>query len=204
MTDSLKENQLSLLIAMDAARDGVDEDSDPMTMFRHIVRILKVHFSADASAVLLIDIKTGETELIAAVGMPPDMGMDLAKEAMHFEVPQPLSSSTWAHALGLRIYIDRERTVAGGIVLARNSEAFAEDAIALLKLAESQIDSAVVQARTMWRLAERNRELEAIYQIDRLRDDATDDNLAIFRFKLFDEQLRKTQKQRVFISCIVT
>ncbi|MEO1165740.1 MAG: GAF domain-containing protein [Chloroflexota bacterium] len=182
MTDSLKENQLSLLIAMDAARDGVDEDSDPMTMFRHIVRILKVHFSADASAVLLIDIKTGETELIAAVGMPPDMGMDLAKEAMHFEVPQPLSSSAWAHALGLRIFIDRERTVAGGIVLARNNEAFAEDATALLKLAESQIDSAVVQARTMWRLAERNRELEAIYQIDRLRDDATDEDTLFLSF----------------------
>ena len=60
MTEKLQELQLNLLIAMDAARDRVDEDSDPMMMFRHVVRILKVYFEADASSVLLVDVKTGE------------------------------------------------------------------------------------------------------------------------------------------------
>lgn len=182
MTETLKDKQLDLLIAMDAARDGVDEDSDPMTMFRHITRLLKTHFAAEASAVLLVDVKTGETELITTTGMPQDMGMDLAHEAMNFVDPQIITSSAWNHTIGLRIYIDRERTVAGGIVLARDDAPFEEDALALLKLAESQIDSAVVQARTMWRLAERNRELEAIYQIDRLRDDATDEDTLFISF----------------------
>ncbi|GAB5490228.1 MAG: hypothetical protein Phog2KO_04430 [Phototrophicaceae bacterium] len=182
MTDKLKELQLNLLIAMDAARDRIDEDSDPMMMFRHIVRLLKVYFEADACSVLLVDVKTGETELIATVGMPQDMGMTLARDAMAFENPSSLEESAWTYTLGLRIYIDREKTVAGGIVLARDSQAFEQDAIDLLKLAESQVDSAVVQARTMWRLAERNRELEAIYQIDRLRDDATDEDTLFMNF----------------------
>lgn len=176
MTDKLRKLQLNLLIAMDAARDGIDEESDPMMMFRHIVRLLKVYFEADACSVLLVDVKTGETELIAAVGMPQDMGMVLARDAMEFDVPKALNHSAWRHTLGLRIYIEREQTVAGGIVLARDSKPFGSDEIDLLRLAESQVDSAVVQARTMWRLAARNRELEAIYQIDRLRDDATDEN----------------------------
>lgn len=193
MTDKLKQLQLDLLIAMDAARDGVDEDSDPMMMFRHIVRLLKVYFEADASSVLLVDVKTGETELIAAVGMPQDMGMTLAGDAMQFKTPQALSESAWKYTLGLRIFIDREKTVAGGIVLARDSKAFEQDAVDLLKLAESQIDSAVVQARTMWRLAERNRELEAIYQIDRLRDDATDEDTLFMSFgKLLIKQFDGT------------
>jgi adenylate cyclase len=182
MTENIKEKQLNLLMAMDAARDSVDETSDPMMMFRHIVRVLKVYFDADAASVLLVDVKTGETELIAAVGMPQPMAIELAREAMAYEHPKSLSNTAWKYTLGLRIYIDREKIVAGGIVLARDESGFAENLVTLLKVAESQIDSAVVQARTMWRLAERNRELEAIYQIDRLRDDAPDEDALFLSF----------------------
>lgn len=182
MTETVKEKQLGLLAAMDAARDSVDENSDPMMMFRHIVRVLKVYFDADAASVLLVDVKTGETELIAAVGMPHTMGAELAREAMRHENPKELSNTAWKHTLGIRIFLDRERLVAGGIVLARDASPFPDDLVHLLKLAESQIDSAVVQARTMWRLAERHRELEAIYQIDRLRDDAPDEDSLFLSF----------------------
>ncbi|MEM9950577.1 MAG: adenylate/guanylate cyclase domain-containing protein [Chloroflexota bacterium] len=203
MNDKLKHLQLDLLIAMDAARDRVDEDSDPMMMFRHIVRLLKVYFEADATCVLLVDVKTGETELVAAVGMPQDMGIILATDAMKLENPHPISDSAWEYTLGLRIYIDREQTVAGGIVLARDSMPFQADAVDLLKLAESQIDSAVVQARTMWRLAERNRELEAIYQIDRLRDDATDQDQLFTSFgKLLMKHFEGTYCQIVLADMI--
>jgi adenylate cyclase len=182
MTENVREKQLDLLVAMDAARDSVDETSDPMMMFRHIVRVLKVYFEADAASVLLVDVKTGETELIACVGMPQQMGVELARESMAFSQPQAILSTAWKHTIGLRIFIDREKIVAGGIVLARDASEFPDSLLQLLKLAESQIDSAVVQARTMWRLAERNRELEAIYQIDRLRDDAPDEDALMISF----------------------
>jgi len=174
-TAALKERQLQLLIDLDEARDSVDDESDPMWMFRRIVRVLKEHFEADACAILLIDVQSNEAGAVIAAGMPQDMALSLTREAVKFKQPQSLTSSAWEHTLGLRIFLDREQKTPGSIVLARNELAFQETEIALLKLAEGQIDSAVLQARTMWRLAERNRELEAIYQIDRLRDDAIDE-----------------------------
>ncbi len=172
---ALKERQLELLIALDEARDSIDDETDPMWMFRRIVRVLKQHFQADACAILLIDVQSNEAGAVIAAGMPQDMALTLTKEAAKFKEPQHLTSSAWKHSLGLRIYIDREHKTPGSIVLASNGVAFGDLEIDLLKIAESQLDSAVVQARTLWRLAERNRELEAIYQIDRLRDDAIDE-----------------------------
>jgi len=174
-SDTLKERQLELLIALDEARDSVDDETDPMWMFRRIVRVLKEHFKADACAILLIDVQSNEAGAVIAAGMPQDMALSLTKEAVKFKAPQHFSNTTWKHSLGLRIYIDREHKTPGSIVLASDEVAFGESEINLLKLAEGQLDSAVVQARTMWRLEERNRELEAIYQIDRLRDDAIDE-----------------------------
>src|SRR5690606_17785511 len=69
----------------------------------------------------------------------------------------------------------------GGIVIVRQ-EPFTEDERALLRLAESQIDSAVIQARTIWKVMQRNRELEAIYEIDHLRDYTTSENDLISGF----------------------
>lgn len=182
MTDRLKELQLELLLALDLARDSIDEDSEPIIMFHQIVLLLKNYFEADAATIFLIDLATDNTELIETSGMPRDMADDLGREAMKFSVPSPLSKSVWQHTLGLRIYIEREKTVVGSIVIARDKQVFEDVAIELLKIAEKQIDSAVIQARTMWRLRERNRELETIYQIDRLRDDAPDEDTLINNF----------------------
>lgn len=178
----LKDRQLKLLIAMDEARDSIDDDSDPMSMFRQIARLLKQHFDAEAVALLLVDVKEKQTEAIVNIGLPQDMAHELCREAMKFTKPSALSSSAWTYTLGLRILLDREEHVAGGIVLTHNKKAFESESLALLELAESQIDSAVVQARTIWRLAERNRELEAIYQIDRLRDDSVDEDTLYVSF----------------------
>jgi adenylate cyclase len=70
----------------------------------------------------------------------------------------------------------------------------------LLETAESQIDSAVMQARTIWRLAERNNELEAIYQIDRLRDDSADEDTLYVAFtSLMMKQFRADLCQFIII-----
>ncbi|MDQ7025384.1 MAG: adenylate/guanylate cyclase domain-containing protein [Anaerolineae bacterium] len=178
----IKNRQLQLLLALDEARDSIDDSGNPMAMFRQIVRILKQHFNADGCAILLVDTKTRETEAISSIGIPQDMAEELAREALDYTKPKPLAASAWQYSLGLRILIDREKTVPGSIILVRDKEAFAIDAIELLEIAESQIDSAVIQARTIWRLAERNRELEAIYQIDRLRDDSADEDTLYVAF----------------------
>ena len=178
----IKDRQLQLLLALDEARDSIDDSGDPLAMFRQIVRLLKQHFNADGCAILLVDTKTRETEAVSSIGIPNDMVEELAREALEFSKPKPLAASAWKYSLGVRIVLDREKTVPGAIILARDGTDFTTDAIELLEIAESQIDSAVMQARTIWRLAERNRELEAIYQIDRLRDDSADEDTLFVAF----------------------
>lgn len=177
-----KDRQLQLLIALDDARDSIDDHTDPMWMFRRIVRVLKQNFTAEACAIFLQDVQTLDAAAVIAVGIPQDMALELCREAVAFSSPQPLGKSAWKHTLAVRVHIEREQYTPGSIVLARNSQAFTPDEIALLEVAERQIDSAVVQARTLWRLQERNRELEAIYQIDRLRDDSSDEDTLYTNF----------------------
>jgi len=58
----------------------------------------------------------------------------------------------------------------GALLLARSQTPFGPDDVELLKVAESQIDSAVMQGYAYHDLQQRNKELETIYRIDRLRD----------------------------------
>ncbi len=58
----------------------------------------------------------------------------------------------------------------GALLLARSRPPFDQDDVALLKIAESQIDSAVMQAYAYYELQQRNRELETVYRVDRIRD----------------------------------
>lgn len=188
-----KEKQLNLLIALDKARDSLDSLSDPTLMFKQIARTLRQFYAADAAALLLINVETQNPEVTIGVGMPQNMVLELGREAMQFKKPQVINSTAWKYTIALRIFIERENRVPGSIILARDSQPFTQTEVELLELAETQIDSAVTQARTMYRLAVRNRELEAIYRIDRLRDDASDEdtlyaNFASLLMQHFDAQ----------------
>jgi class 3 adenylate cyclase len=93
---------------------------------------------------------------------------------MSLESPDPVETKRWPHTLGVRIIV--ASFPLGGLVLGRTKRAFDDDEKRLLSTAESQIDSAIIQARMVWKLLHRNRELEAIYQIDRLRDHTSNEN----------------------------
>jgi adenylate cyclase len=67
----------------------------------------------------------------------------------------------------------------GLILMTRNAPIFDEQEIQLMHVAESQIDSAIVQAYVHHDLTQRNKELETIYNFDRIRD----------RYLPFDEML---------------
>ena len=61
-------------------------------------------------------------------------------------------------------------TQLGALLLVRTQTAFDQSDLAVLKIAESQIDSAVRQAHAWYELKQRNLELETIYRIDHIRD----------------------------------
>jgi adenylate cyclase len=175
-----KERELQLLQALDAARDTLYETGDPQHMFEAIARLLQKRLQAEAAAILLVADSSDDAECIAAVGVPEDIAIHLCREAMTKEEIDAIKTGLWTHTIAVRIILDRNPL--GGIFLGRHRRPFKDDEIALLKLAESQIDSAVMEARMIWKIAQRNRELEAIYQIDRMRDDITDESTLIGNF----------------------
>jgi len=173
------ERQLQILKALDHARDELSDDSDPMGMFQELANLIQKQFEADAAALTILKSDDQDIELVASAGVPNDMAISICQEAQSFIEPAPVSSSAWAYTLGLRILFEKTGQVMGGMFIGRKEQAFTLDDIKLLKLVESQIDSSIVQARTIWKLAHRNRELEAIYQIDRVSDDRPDEETLI-------------------------
>lgn len=174
MTDNTlaqKERELQLVLALDRVRDLLHDDDDPRQMFDAVVRLLKDQFEADACGIMLVTETTDELEAIAAVGVPEDSAIELCRAAIQSKEPAALETSLWPYTIGIQILLNQNEYPLGSLFLGRKSHPFTPYELALLELAESQVDSAVVQARMIWKLAGRNRELEAIYQIDRLRDD---------------------------------
>ena len=165
-----RERQLGLIMALDRARDAVDVAKDPEVMFRAVTKLLRDHFEADASALLLLGDDGVQVETVIAEGMDYDVAAELCHDAIgHFQ-PDYIPNETWRHTLGLCVVQDSNDQMLGTLVLARNDRPFTRQDAELLEIAESQIDSAIVQARNIWELGNRNRQLEAIFAIDRLRD----------------------------------
>ncbi len=160
--------QLALLMALDDARDSLRSDDDPSVMFEAILKLLREHFQADTCAVMLVNEEATDHEFIVSYGISEEHAIALCWEAMQCSSPGPVPNEDWPHTLGLRVILDTQ--LLGAVFLARQGQRFSEVDAKLLETAESQIDSAVIQARRMWQLAQRNRELEAIYQIDHLGD----------------------------------
>ena len=177
---SLQALALQLTLALDTIRDSFDEEDDPQRMFDEIVSLLKTQFTADACAVVLLEETTEDIEAIATTGFEQGEAIDLCREAMRRNTPGEIENPYWANTLGNGIVF--RGLPLGGLVLARTEQPFSEDDRSLLEIAEKQIDSAIVQARMVWKLIQRNRELNAIYQVDRLRDHIGEENRLLASF----------------------
>lgn len=185
MTDALqialqqKERELQLVLALDKVRDNLDDDGDPQTMIQAIAELLKSTVQADAITITMLMETSDDVEYSINQGFDENDAVALCREASHHLIPLSMSNSQWPFTVGMSIHLERDPFPLGGMVLARQSHAFDDGEIALLRLSESQIDSAMVQARMVWKLAQRNRELEAIYHIDRLQDEVDDESYLI-------------------------
>ncbi len=175
-----KERELQLVMALDHVRDTLHDDEDPQGMFDAIADYLNGEFEAEACAILLVAETSDDIESISAVGMEEDVAIDLCRRAMETPEVHSLENAPWPYTVGVQIFL--EDFPLGGLVIARTSQPFHGEEIVLLSLVESQLDSAVIQARMVWKLMQRNRELEAIYEIDRLRDRTSSDTDLISGF----------------------
>lgn len=161
-----KERTLQLVLALDKIRDTFVDSDAPYQMFAAIADLLRNQFATDACAIAVTD-EQGEIIYLANTGFG-DEAEALCRQALARGGTGPLSGTQWQHTLGVQIIL--RHVPLAGLALARNSEPFSVQEMGLISVAESQLDSAVLQARTLTELRQRNRELEAIYRIDRMRD----------------------------------
>ncbi len=180
-----KQKELDLILAIDQIRDTVIE---PSAMLSAIANVLTDHLRADLCLLCLIDRETGELELKAVNDrsgpfgqLEPFMTRELAQQVVEAEDiviwkgDQVLPESALAqlpdnvYLAAVPIVLGKDKRL-GAVLLVRSTTPFDANDISLLKIAESQIDSAVIQGYAYYDLQQRNKELETIYRIDRIRD----------------------------------
>jgi len=179
-----KQNELDLLSALDVIRDTAD---DPPAMLSSILSELAERFNADLCLLTVVDRDSGDLELKAvndrgtASGLSEATIKALAEHAFHAEriavwEPDALRRElnltdlpSDLHLAAVPIVMGQHMRL-GGVIIARRGLAFTQGELDLLRIAESQLDSAVIQGYAYHELQQRNKELEVIYEIDRIRD----------------------------------
>jgi len=179
-----KQRELDLLRAVDTVCDGV---TDPAAMLAAVVDKVADQFNADLGLLCLLDRDTGELEL-KVVHEHRHYPHHLDSVTLHALAERALQAGevrVWEEpevmvALGvptdeeplqlvsMPIYMGEEPL--GLFMVARFQIPFEADDLALLQVAECQLDSAIVQAYARYELQGRNKELETIYRIDQIRD----------------------------------
>ena len=157
---------LQLIQAIDQIRDSQTDDEDPGLMLEAITRLMVMQFDATGCGILLLSEDGAGIEHLAQTGLTEDRLRELGQQAMERDGWGPLSAKS--DAIGAPMVLNGNRL--GSVVLMRPAQSFNETEHSLLEFARTQIDSAIVQARTVWKIIQRNRELEAIHEIDHLRD----------------------------------
>ncbi len=181
----LKKKELDIIVAIDHIRDTA---SEPTTMLVSIVKLLADKLQADLCLLSLRDRETGDMELKAVHDGSENLGQlgqfvtrELAEriieldsvtiwegqEILPAEVLVNMPANLQLAAVPI-IMGTKERL--GALLLARSQPPFGPDDIQLLKTAEDQIDSAVIQGYGYYELQQYVRELETIYHIDHIRD----------------------------------
>ncbi len=186
-----KEAALELVMAIDHVRDALPE---PSAMLAAIANVVTDRLRADLCLLCLLDRETGDLELKAIDDrgdqldrLDPLVARELAAwviasgdvalweagavlpVASQGELPEDLDLAA------IPIIMGAEQRL-GAMLLARargrgrEARPYGPDDVALIEIAESQIDSAVLQGYTYYDLQERNKELETIYRVDRIRD----------------------------------
>ena len=178
-----KQRAIDLICAIDDIRDTQPE---PANMMIGLVTTLAEHLEVDLCAICLVDQETGELTLKAVKDRGGRFGQFGAEVAQEVDARTRATEDVliWEGGdipAGLRLPGDDALTVAalpiflkerrlGVLLFARLQGRFNDDDRELMTLAESQVDSAVIQSYEYYVLQQRNKELETIYRVDNIRD----------------------------------
>jgi class 3 adenylate cyclase len=181
---ALREREMDIVAAIDHVRDTA---SGPVALFSGIAKVLTEKFESDFCLLYLLSRETQALELkfINDVRqcwqqLGAERSLVLVKAAIRSEeivvrkakdvFPESLPEDMCADMQFVLIPIFMDEEPLGVLLMARAQRPFDADDIQVLATAESQIDSAVIQAYVYHELELRNKELETIYRVDNIRD----------------------------------
>ncbi len=190
---AFNEKALDVVLSIDRIRDV---SPGPAAIFSGLAHVICDHFHVDVCLLYVKDRETGAFDLkvvqerdqawrdtaaalsetrIQEAMRDGEISLWEAADVLPFDLARGFPS-TFRMAT-LPVFMDEKPL--GLILMARSAPVFDDQEIELMHIAESQIDSAIVQAYTHHDLTQRNKELETIYNFDRIRD----------RYLPFDEML---------------
>ncbi len=178
---SLEGRALDLILAIDRIRDTA---ADEREMAAEIVRTLAEAVQAELCVLCLTDDETGDLDLrTLADGLGALAGPEAAEPLR--DLAQQAALETSARFVNTDVTLGGRRhgyciagplrvggDSLGALLLLNEDRPFDPGEIGLVQAAMTQIDSALAHTRTLRELRRRQRELEAIYRIDRIRDDS--------------------------------
>ncbi len=175
----LKQRELDLLVAIDDIRDQITDNDAPNVMYLRLLKLFMAQFKADAGAISVRNAEENEVDTVIGIGLDKERSQALCAPVLDEDTADsvhPVVAAGWPHAVGVRVMM-RQETPLGALVLLHKDEnnPFSKDDLTVLTIGENQLDSAIVQAQRIWRLSRRDRELNTIYQLDKLRDEKTEE-----------------------------
>jgi adenylate cyclase len=170
--------QLEAIYLIDRIRDEAD---GARAILSEVVHVTVEALNAELGLVGLVDEESGRTELQVVEdrnGVYGQLERQDARRALEWAAAQPgvnvLKRDSppvhWSpgHLVGAPLIVAGE--LLGCLVLARRHLPFDRADCDVLGAIVSQTDSAIVHARSERRLRQRNKELETLYRVDRIRD----------------------------------
>ena len=181
------EPKLAMVMKLDEIRDSAP---NPTAMFAGILESVADAFHAGLALLALVHHPGGRLEMKSLIDRGDVMrtfGPEHIERLAHWGLKQQevhvmtsaqtlaaieVKEARTAEALHFAVVpvVMGSRTRLGVLVVARASAGFSREEVELLEVIESQLDSAIVQGHTFAELELRNKEVETIYSVDRIRD----------------------------------
>ncbi len=181
---ALSQKALDIVLAIDHVRDAAP---GPAAIFSGLAHVMCDQFHVDVCLLYVMDRETSALEL-KVVQERDRAWRDVAAALSETRVREAMRDSTvtlWKAAdilpptmtsslpetfrmAAIPVFMDEKPL--GAVLMGRNVPVFDAHEVQLMQVAESQMDSAIVQAYTYHDLAQRNKELETIYRFDQIRD----------------------------------
>ncbi|MDD5732021.1 MAG: adenylate/guanylate cyclase domain-containing protein [Patescibacteria group bacterium] len=158
--------------------DGVgDKYKTPSRLIQALSVLLSDFFEAELCHIYLCDRNDGNKMKLAAISRIGEDKLNKIAEKLKYErnhdhAPFVTNSARNGYgAMVMEIYFETRKEILGTIVLVRDRKPFEKWEVELLKVAESYVDSAIINCRRMHDIVQKDKVIDVRNRVDKIHDD---------------------------------